>query len=100
MNFKDQLEFVVHVDDAVRPEGESGYVSSAGGDSGSPYWVRKPKGGEMRNVLVAVHSWRHLAKTDGYADPLAAYIKDPYYQCRNAGSKITDGILKWIKEKW
>ena len=92
------LVFIKDKPDNDRPPDETGYVTSAIGDSGSPYLISKDINGEKRAILVAIHfgSALDLDKDKIYN----AYIKDDSYSyCRTIGTKITPKMVRWIKMK-
>ena len=95
ITFRDQFSFVKSETDKQRPIDETGYVSPAVGDSGSPYWTTKREAGKLKAVLLAVVSFNLKEPTEAYA----SYSNDPFYQCRIGATKITDDILRWIKEQ-
>ena len=94
--------------DKERPGNESGYISPARGDSGSPYWTTVPinkklqKGKEEdadgvdqeRVTLVAIHFAGILRSY-----PRGSYRNNRRYECRAQAVKMTDDILHWAKEK-
>ena len=97
-----QFDFLDYENDTKRPEDETGYVATAGGDSGSPYWITEPVNGEIKATLVAVNSWGSLEFL-GNEEAKSAYLNNPYYQCSIGATKITDDIRLWIDEtykKW
>ena len=79
---------------------ETGYVTPAGGDSGSAYskmvTVGKGLRKETRVVVVALHS---LTYRENENELRGVFMKDWYRQCRNMGSKITNEVTEWIKKK-
>ena len=84
------LEFKIQ-EHASHERDTSGYIAPQSGDSGSPYWTHNTLiENDLRATLVAVHS------TGGTSIRLST---DSYYQCRLTTTKITDDILRWVKEK-
>ena len=77
------------------PSHASGYISTAHGDSGGPYWTTGDVNKPTRAILVAIHNsgahFKGLAK--------AGYSEDPYNRCMGFATKITENILRWIKIK-
>ena len=78
-----------------RDSDESGYNGPGTGDSGSPYWkyernLLSLNEDDVRGTLVAIHNTSPL---------IPFFLKNRYEQCRITATKITEGILQWIKLK-
>ena len=69
----------------------SGYVSTNHWDSGGPFWTHVTfHDGQERSVVVAILS-------SGIDDGVDVSTKRDDF-CRGGATKITNEILKWIKE--
>ena len=69
----------------------SGYVSTNHGDSGGPFWTQDiANNGQERSVIIAILS-------GGIEDGVDVSTKKDDF-CRAGATKITNEILKWIKE--
>ena len=88
------LEYDDEEEDVSRPDDEQGYVSSALGDSGSPYWMKDHDGVA---TLIAIHHGG-LGKTR-LTKAKVWYNNDPRFQCQIIATKVTKEMLDWIKEK-
>ena len=100
------LKFEGHIQDNERPSEEHGHVRTSYGDSGSPYWIPADLFkaiGKSRNrapikdykaTLIAVHSSKI-----GSIKEFSQYSKDKLEQCSMKATKLTDPILKWVKER-
>ena len=82
------IEFEVWNQDDSRPESESGYVSTAVGDSGSSYWTETEDDyGNSRQVIIAVHS-------SGNKD--RRYSIKPSEKCREFVTKVSTDVVTWL----
>ena len=69
----------------------TGYVTPLSGDSGGPYWTYdRLNANDVRSVLIAIH----ISGEDS-----TDISSDKYAQCRIKSTKITDDILRWVKDK-
>ena len=98
------LKFEGNSQDDKRPSKESGHVRNAFGDSGSPYWIpadlfeplnknRSPQT-DYKATLVAI-----LSSKLTYGKDFPQYSEDEKEQCMMRATKLTDGIIKWAKNK-
>ena len=97
--------------DSTPPADETGYKSTAYGDSGSPYFVTTAvRKGEflknyfldrdVRSVLIAVQSNVGRHGPDGQDEAfynLAEYLKHENKKCRMTATKISPEISRWLK---
>ena len=72
----------------------TGHISASYGDSGSPYWTEVKVDDKSKPTLLAVQS---LQTT--FVDSIApAYYSDlAYHQCRFLATKISEGVIQWLK---
>ena len=102
--FPEQLKFKEHAQDDERPSKESGHVRPSYGDSGSPYWIpaeifepisknRAPLS-PYKATIVAIHSSKVGPKNE-----VPKYSEDGKEQCTIKVTKLTDDIIKWVKER-
>ena len=85
-----ELKFKSRVQDEER-QYASGYVTTYGGDSGSPYWKTDASN---RAILIAIVS----SKVGPKYEPRSSVSEDPEKQCTNKASKLTEAIVSWIKQ--
>ena len=72
------------------PDLTAGYVQTRSGDSGGAYWTYDTViENDVRSIMIAIHS---------SSMPNIEISTDKASQCRMSATKITDDILKWIKE--
>ena len=76
-------------------DGEA-YLAVGAGDSGSPFWIDSfDNDQKYRKTVVAV-----LEASHGMLyDPLYGYDPSVTRICRTYATKLTEEIIKWIKEK-
>ena len=72
------------------PDTMAGYLQARSGDSGGTYWTYETVNENVkRPILIAIHSSSSNNRKISI---------DKASQCRMMATKITDDILKWIKE--
>ena len=85
-----ELKFKSRVQDEER-QYASGYVTTYGGDSGSPYWKTDASN---RAILIAIVS----SKVGPKFEPKNILSVEEGKQCGNKASKVTEKIVSWIKQ--
>lgn len=85
-----ELKFKFRVQDEER-QYASGYVTTYGGDSGSPYWKTDASN---RAILIAIVS----SKVGPKFEPRNILREEPEKQCRNKATKVTEAMVSWIKQ--
>ena len=70
----------------------SGHVTTFSGDSGSPHWKYDSLD---RAIVVSIVS----SKVGPKSDPRSRLNRNPEMQCNNKATKLTEGVVKWIKKK-
>ena len=70
----------------------SGHVTPYSGDSGSPYWKYDSS---KRAIVVSIVT----SKVGPKFDPRSGLLENPEMQCNNKATKLTEGVVKWIKKK-
>lgn len=70
----------------------SGHVTPYSGDSGSPYWKYDSS---KRAIVVSIVT----SKVGPKFDPRSSLLENPEMQCNNKATKLTEGVVRWIKKK-